>query len=89
MGIKLLARPNEDGFEIVGNRDGLRRLAEVCLDLADLPKDTAEAQKMGARLPSLCCTNRSMKRGFADPCLDQRTSHCPCSGWRGQVTLTR
>lgn len=53
MGIKLLARPNEDGFEIVGNRDGLRRLAEVCMDLADLPEDTAEAQKMGAQLPSL------------------------------------
>jgi len=47
MGIKLIARPHEDGFEIVGNREGLRRLAEVCLNLADLPQDDAEARKMG------------------------------------------
>ena len=47
MGIKLIARPHEDGFEIVGNREGLRRLAEVCLSLADLPQDDAEARKMG------------------------------------------
>jgi hypothetical protein len=47
MGIKLTARPYEDGFEIVGNRDGLRRLAEVCLNLADLPENDAEAGTMG------------------------------------------
>ena len=47
MAIKLTARPYEDGFEIVGNREGLRRLAEVCLNLADLPEDDAEARKMG------------------------------------------
>jgi hypothetical protein len=47
MSIKLTARPYEDGFEIVGNRDGLRRLAEVCLNLADLPDDNAETLRMG------------------------------------------
>jgi len=47
MSIRLIARPYEDGFEIVGNRDGLRRLAEVCLSLAQLPEDDAEARKMG------------------------------------------
>jgi hypothetical protein len=47
MSIRLIARPYEDGFEIVGNRDGLRRLAEVCLNLAQLPEDDAEARKMG------------------------------------------
>ena len=47
MDAKLTARPYEDGFEIVGNRDGLRRLAKVCLDLAELPEDAAEARKIG------------------------------------------
>jgi len=47
MAIKLTARPYEGGFEIVGNRDGLRRLAEVCLNLADLPEDDGEARRTG------------------------------------------
>ena len=51
MSIRLIARPYEDGFEIVGNRDGLRRLAEVCLNLAQLPEDDAEAAEDGKSLP--------------------------------------
>jgi len=44
---KLKAYPHEDGFEIAGNRDGLRHLAEVCLSLANLPEDDEEAQRLG------------------------------------------
>jgi hypothetical protein len=44
---KLLVRPSEDGFEIVGNREGLKGLAEICLRLADLPENNEEAQRLG------------------------------------------
>lgn len=32
----------QDGFEIVGNREGLRSLAEVCLALSRLSNEEAE-----------------------------------------------
>ena len=44
---KLMARPHEDGFEIIGNREGLRGLAEICMQLAGLPENDDEAQKLG------------------------------------------
>jgi hypothetical protein len=45
---KLLVRRHEDRFEVVGNREGLKGLAEVCLRLADLPENDEEAQKLGS-----------------------------------------
>ena len=47
MAEKLMVRPYEDGFEIVGNREGLRGLAEVCLQLAALPEKNEEARTLG------------------------------------------
>jgi hypothetical protein len=47
MDSKLKAYPYQDGFEIVGNREGLRELARVCLPLADLPEDDEEARRLG------------------------------------------
>jgi hypothetical protein len=47
MDSKLKAYPHSDGFEIVGNREGLRELARVCLALADLPEDDEEAKRLG------------------------------------------
>jgi hypothetical protein len=47
MDSKLKAHPYEDGFEIVGNREGLRELARVCLALAELPEDDGEAKRLG------------------------------------------
>jgi hypothetical protein len=44
---KLMIRPYEDGFEIIGNREGLRGLAEICQRLADLPNNDEEARKLG------------------------------------------
>ena len=44
---KLKAYPYQDGFEIAGNREGLRHLAEICLALIELPEDAAEAKKLG------------------------------------------
>jgi hypothetical protein len=44
---KLKAYPYEDGFEIAGNREGLRQLAEICLSLANLPQDDEEAMRLG------------------------------------------
>jgi hypothetical protein len=46
---KLKAYPFENGFEIAGNREGLRELARVCLTLADLPEDDEEAKRLGNR----------------------------------------
>lgn len=43
---KLKAYPHEDGFEIAGNREGLKRLAEICLALAELPDDNEEAKRL-------------------------------------------
>jgi hypothetical protein len=43
---KLKAYPYDDGFEIVGNREGLRKLARVCLALADLPEDDEQAKRL-------------------------------------------
>ena len=47
MDYKLKAYPYDDGFEIVGNREGLRELPRVCLALADLPEDDEEAKRLG------------------------------------------
>jgi hypothetical protein len=47
MDSKLKAYPYERGFEIVGNREGLRELARVCLALADLPDNDDEAKRLG------------------------------------------
>jgi hypothetical protein len=47
MSEKLRIRTTEGGLEIIGNRDGLRGFAEVCLRLANLPEDKGEAAKMG------------------------------------------
>jgi hypothetical protein len=44
---KLKAYLYDDGFEIAGNREGLRELARVCLALADLPEDNEEAKRLG------------------------------------------
>ena len=44
---KLKAYPYEGGFEIAGNREGLRELAEVCLALAELPEDPEESKRLG------------------------------------------
>jgi hypothetical protein len=43
---KLLIRAFEDGFEIVGNRAGLKGLAQVCLQLADLPDSDEDARRL-------------------------------------------
>jgi hypothetical protein len=51
MSEKLFARLEKDGsfdlFTIVGNRDGLLGLAEICTRLADLPEDDEAARKLG------------------------------------------
>jgi len=47
MAEKLKIRPYEGGFEVVGNREGLRGLAEICLRLAELPNNDEEAKKLG------------------------------------------
>ena len=47
MNLKLKSYPYQDGFEIVGNRAGLRELARVCLALAELPEDDEEAKRLG------------------------------------------
>jgi hypothetical protein len=44
---KLLIRRLDDGFEIVGNREGPRGLADVCLDLAALPQDVEASRQAG------------------------------------------
>jgi hypothetical protein len=49
---KILVRRTSEGFEIVGNRRGLRGLAEVCAALADLPEDDEEAQSLLRATPS-------------------------------------
>ena len=36
-----------DGFEVIGNRDGLVGLALVCLQLAMLPEDAEKATTLG------------------------------------------
>ena len=47
MDSKLKAYPYRDGFEIAGNREGLRELARVCLALAELPEDNDSAKRLG------------------------------------------
>ena len=44
---KLKAYPYEGGFEIAGNREGLKQLAEICLSLAELPENNEEAKRLG------------------------------------------
>jgi hypothetical protein len=47
MDSKFKAHPYEDGFEIVGNRQGLRELARICLALANLSEDDETAKLLG------------------------------------------
>ena len=42
MAEKLRIVPHRDGFEIVGNREGLQDLAEVCLVLSRLSDEEAK-----------------------------------------------
>jgi hypothetical protein len=42
MASELKIAPYQDGIEIVGNREGLRELAEICLALSDLSDDEAK-----------------------------------------------
>lgn len=44
---KLKIQHYENGFEIIGNREGLRGLADVCLQLANLPEDDEQAKALG------------------------------------------
>ena len=44
---KLTAYPYEGGFEVAGNREGLRELARVCLVLAELPENPEESKRLG------------------------------------------
>ena len=44
---KLKVIISSDGVEIVGNREGLQGLAEVCLKLAELPEDLEESRRLG------------------------------------------
>jgi hypothetical protein len=44
---KIRIRRTETGIEVTGNRNGLVGLAEVCLRLAMLPEDDAEARRLG------------------------------------------
>lgn len=47
MAEKLKVIPYQDGFEIIGNREGLKGLAAICQQLADLPENVREAQRLG------------------------------------------
>ena len=47
MAEKFLVVRDGDGFEIIGNRDGLVGLAQMCLQLAMLPEDGDQAKKLG------------------------------------------
>jgi hypothetical protein len=53
MAEKLRISRHEDGFEVVGNREGLRDLAEACLALSRLSMDT---------IPSIGPTPRTKSR---------------------------
>ena len=44
---KIVASVYGDGFEIQANRAGLRQLAQICLDLAELPEDEQQARQLG------------------------------------------
>ncbi len=47
MAAKLKAYPYQDGFEICGNREGLRELADICLALSELPENAEAAKRVG------------------------------------------
>jgi len=47
MAEKLTVVAKQGGLEIVGNREGLMGLAVICLQLAMLPEDDAEAERRG------------------------------------------
>ena len=47
MAEKLTVVSKQGGLEIVGNREGLMGLAVICLQLAMLPENDAEAQQRG------------------------------------------
>ena len=44
---KLKIQPYEDGFEIIGNRRGLRGMAEILLALSDLPENAEGSRRLG------------------------------------------
>lgn len=44
---KIKASSWGEGIEIQGNRAGLRQLAQICLDLADLPEDEQQSRQLG------------------------------------------
>lgn len=47
MSEKLKVEQVDGVLEIIANREGLRGLADVCLQLAALPEDDGEARKLG------------------------------------------
>jgi hypothetical protein len=47
MSEKLKVETSDQSVQIIGNREGLRGLAEVALQLADLPEDDEQARKLG------------------------------------------
>jgi hypothetical protein len=44
---KIKITKTENGVEVIGNREGLMGMAEVCLRLAMLPENETEARKLG------------------------------------------
>ena len=47
MTAKLKAYPYQDGFEICGNREGLKELAEISLALSEFPENADAAKSLG------------------------------------------
>ncbi|MGH9313272.1 MAG: Imm32 family immunity protein [Vicinamibacterales bacterium] len=47
MAYKISIVRDGEGFEIIGNREGLTAIAEVCLQLAQLPETRAESRRLG------------------------------------------
>jgi hypothetical protein len=47
MAEKLKVVAVDDGFEIIGNRQGLLGLADICTQLARLPEDAEKAKRLG------------------------------------------
>jgi hypothetical protein len=47
MAEKIRALATKDGFEIIGNREGLLGLADICQRLAGLPDNPDQSQRLG------------------------------------------
>jgi hypothetical protein len=47
MAERIKAVVTEDGFEIIANRQGLLGLANICQQLAALPENPEESQRLG------------------------------------------